>query len=247
MYSLVIVDDETELLEGLSQYFPWGKLGFAVEGAFTNARTALQWCKDNATDVVLTDIRMPFMSGLDLIEQLKDLQHPPLFCIMSAYNDFEYAKQAIRYGVMEYLVKPASFEEIEQTFSNIRTQLDGKVLYSATTPVAEQSLNPLITQALSIIEKRTSTCSLQSIAEELGINPSYLSRLFKEEKGLNFQDYLLQRKMEIAKTMLGGAFGYKNKEIAKALGYQDTQNFCRTFRKYYGTSPQQMRAELTKR
>lgn len=247
MYSLVIVDDEKELLEGLSQYFPWGKLGFTVSGAFSNARSALQWCQDNPTDVLLTDIRMPFMSGLELIEQLKGFSAPPLFCIMSAHNDFEYAKQAIRFGVMEYLVKPASFEEIEQTFLNIRSELDGKTVYPAQSSTANQETNPLITQALSIIEKRTSTCSLQSIAGELGINPSYLSRLFKEVQGLNFQDYLLQCKMQQAKTMLGGTLGYKNKDIAKSLGYQDTQNFCRTFRKYYGTSPQQMRAELIKR
>jgi YesN/AraC family two-component response regulator len=148
MYSFVIVDDETELLEGLAHYFPWESIGFSVSGSFSDVRSALAFCKDHHADVLLTDIRMPFMSGLQLIKELKQFPSPPQFCIMSAYDDFGYAKEAIGYGVLEYL---------------------------------------------------------------------------------------LTHKMEVAKQMLTSKVGYKNKEIAEALGYQDTQNFCRTFRKYWGT------------
>jgi len=246
MYALVIVDDEKELLEGLSQYFPWEKLGFWIAGAFSDARSALAWCKSNPVDVVLTDIRMPFLSGLDLIKELKALGVAPLFCIMSAYSDFAYAKQAIGLGVQEYLVKPSSFEEIERTFRIIRSRLDGTDVQSVPE-LHRQEGNPLMLQAFSIIEKRTSTCTLRSIATELGITTSYFSRLFKEKTGRNFQDYLLEVKMEQARRILSGKISYRNKEIAKALGYQDTQNFCRTFRKYFGTSPQQYREELNRR
>jgi len=242
MYTLVIVDDETELLEGLSQYFPWESIGFSVSGSFTDARSALAFCKDHHPDVLLTDIRMPFMSGLQLIKELKQFPSPPQFCIMSAYDDFGYAKEAIGYGVLEYLVKPSSFEEIKQTFEKIRHVLDG------TTPAMAPSSsfvpsNPLVTKTLVIIEKKLSSCTLQNIASELGVTTSYLSRLFKEETTQNFQEYLLTHKMEVAKQMLTSKVGYKNKEIAEALGYQDTQNFCRTFRKYWGTSPQQLKKE----
>jgi two-component system response regulator YesN len=105
------------------------------------------------------------------------------------------------------------------------------------------SSNPLVTKTLAIIEKKLSSCTLQNIASELGVTTSYLSRLFKEETTQNFQVYLLGHKMEVAKQMLTSKVGYKNKEIAQALGYQDTQNFCRTFRKYWGTSPQQLKKE----
>ncbi|HKM08183.1 MAG TPA: response regulator [Sphaerochaeta sp.] len=242
MYSLVIIDDETELLEGLSQYFPWEKIGFTVAQAFSDGRSALAFCKTHSVDVVLTDIRMPFISGLDLIQELQTAQYVPLFCIMSAYESFDYAKKAIAYGVQDYLLKPSSFEDIEKTFLKIRTILDCNANFPPNDGNTEHYAAPII-KTLSIIRKRIRSSSLQSIAEELGINSSYLSRLFKEEIGQNFQEYLVQTKMEQAERMLMGNIGYTNKEIAEALGYQDTQNFCRTFKNYFGTSPQQYRKD----
>lgn len=243
MYSLVIVDDETELLEGLSHYFPWESIGFVVTGSFIDGRTALEFCRHTTPDVVLTDIRMPFMDGLQLIESLTALQPTPLFCVMSAYNDFEYAKRAIGYGVQEYLVKPSSFDEIKETFLKIRALLDGTSVPVAAHHTAQEQTNHLIAQTYAIMEKRISTCSLQNIAGELSITDSYLSRLFKEKTGRNFQEVLLEKKMETARQMLASRVNYKNKEIAQALGYQDTQNFCRTFQKYWGKSPQKFKKE----
>ncbi|HPZ15974.1 MAG TPA: response regulator [Sphaerochaeta sp.] len=244
MYSLVIVDDETELLEGLSHYFPWESIGFVVTGSFIDGRTALQYCTHNRPDVVLTDIRMPFMDGLQLLEALTALEPTPLFCVMSAYNDFEYAKRAISYGVQEYLVKPSSFDEIRETFLKIRALLDGTTVPVATHHVASEQTNHLIAQTYAIMEKRIGSCSLQNIASELSITDSYLSRLFKEKTGRNFQEVLLEKKMETARQMLASRVNYKNKEIAQALGYQDTQNFCRTFQRYWGKSPQKFKKEV---
>lgn len=244
MYSLVIVDDETELLEGLSHYFPWESIGFAVTGSFIDGRTALRFCTHNTPDVVLTDIRMPFMDGLQLLEALTALEPTPLFCVMSAYNDFEYAKRAISYGVQEYLVKPSSFDEIRETFLKIRAILDGSTIPVATHHAGPEQTNYLIAQTYAIMEKRIGSCSLQNIASELSITDSYLSRLFKEKTGRNFQEVLLEKKMETARQMLSSRVNYKNKEIAQALGYQDTQNFCRTFQRYWGKSPQKFKKEV---
>ncbi len=242
MYSIVIVDDESELLEGLSEFFPWESIGFKVSGAFGDAKSALKHCKDNRTDVVLTDIHMPFMDGLQLIKELKDLQVSPLFCIMSAYSEFDYAKKAIHYGVQEFLVKPAGFEEITRAFEKIRATLDGTAVDIETASSIE-SENSLITRTLALIEKRLSSCTLQNIAGELSVTDSYLSRLFKAETGMKFQTYLLSRKMDTARQMLESKVQYKNRDIASALGYQDTQNFCRTFRNYWGKSPKKFKEE----
>lgn len=242
MYSLVIIDDEVELLEGLSTYFPWETIGFTVSASFTDARTAIPFCKEHPVDVVLTDIRMPFISGLDLIQELKKSKSDLLFCVMSAYDSFEYARRAIAYGVQDYLVKPATFEEIQNTFFKIRSLLDEKTIALATES-GDTHYAPLIATAHSILHKRFGSCTLQSVASELGINSSYLSRLFKEETGRNFQDILFEVKMEHACRMLTGKIRYKNKDIAKAVGYQDTQNFCRAFKARFGSSPQQYRKE----
>ena len=79
--------------------------------------------------------------------------------------------------------------------------------------------------------------SLRAVADELGVSESYLSRLFKKETGINFQKYLQDIKMATAISMLTPPAKYRNKEIAEALGYTDSQNFCRTFRKVYGMTP----------
>ena len=239
MYDLVIVEDEDEVRNGLVEFFPWEKLGFRVVADFDNGRSALDYCLQHRADVVLTDIRMSFFSGLDLIRELSSHPDPPLFCIMTAYSDFEYAKEAIRYSVQDYIVKPASLDEISSSFRRIRERLD-----EASAPVvaaAGESDNPLISRAMDIIGKKTSTCTLASVSAELGVNSSHLSRLFKEKTGENFQSYLIRQKMNIAVSMLESRAGYRNSDIAEATGYSDVQNFCRIFTRYFGVSPQQYR------
>ena len=239
MYDLVIVEDEDEVRNGLVEFFPWEKLGFRVAADFDNGRSALDYCLQHRADVVLTDIRMSFFSGLDLIRELSAHPDPPLFCIMTAYSDFEYAKEAIRYSVQDYIVKPASLDEISSSFRRIRERLD-----EASVPVvaaAGESDNPLISRAMDIIGKKTSTCTLASVSAELGVNSSHLSRLFKEKTGENFQSYLIRQKMNIAVSMLESRAGYRNSDIAEATGYSDVQNFCRIFTRCFGVSPQQYR------
>jgi YesN/AraC family two-component response regulator len=235
MYSLVIVDDEAVLRDGLAQHFPWEKYGFSVKGVFSCPKQALTFFSKDSADVLLTDIRMPFMSGLDLIRRLKEDPHnKTAMCLLSAYRDFAYAQEGMALGVKYYLVKPTSFEEIAETFQKIKAELDIQLPSAVNVP---EMKNGIIKQAYAIMAVKTSACTLFSIADELGLDPSYLSRLFKKETGENFRDKLLRIKMDTAAEMLKSSVNYKNREISAALGYQDTQNFCRTFQNYFGLSP----------
>ena len=237
MYQLIIVDDEEELREGIATCFPWQKHGFVIAGTFGDCRSAIAFCLDHPVDVVLSDIRMPFQTGFDLIQTLQEHDRHPLFCIMSAYSEFSYAQKALRLNVEDYLVKPASFHDIAATMEKIRAKLDGRPAM-AGKQASDAVDNPLVSKAISLINRKTGTCSLQSVASELAISQSYLSRLFKETMGTTFQSYLLETRMRQAADMLCGNQKYTNKEIATTLGYQDTQNFCRTFRRYWNTTPQ---------
>lgn len=103
MYNLVIIDDEESIVKGLKEHVSWLKIGFQVVATFSSSQAALLYCETKPVDVILTDIRMPFISGLDFIALLQEkLQNPPLFCIMSAYDDFSYAQKAIKLGVKSY-------------------------------------------------------------------------------------------------------------------------------------------------
>lgn len=235
MYTLAIVDDEVELREGLAYHFPWEKHGFSVSGVFAGARELLAFLETTSVDVLITDIRMPRMSGLDLILKIKEeLNRDIIFCLLSAYRDFEYAQEGIHLGVRYYLLKPTDFDEIAEAFEKIRAELD------ACHPLNKELKdidNVLVRKAMTIMDHQMDSCTLLSIASQLGLNPSYLSRLFREESGEKFQDYLQRIKMERAATLLGRSHQYRTKEIAAMLGYQDTQNFCRRFKLFYGMSP----------
>jgi YesN/AraC family two-component response regulator len=243
MYTLVIVDDEPVVRDGLALHFPWEKFGFKVKEVFTGAQKALAFFETDTTDALLTDIRMPFMSGLDLIRRIKENpQRRTIMCLLSAYRDFSYAQEGMALGVKYYLVKPTSFEEIGETFQKIRRELEDRFPPVKISPgVQPDTANAVVKRMYSIMLTKTSACSLDGIGREIGMDVSYISRLFKKETGKNFRDELQTIKMEQAVKMLESTGSYTNQEISDTLGYQDTQNFCRVFKKHYGMSPGKFR------
>jgi len=240
MYSLVIVDDEEEILEGMRQLKDWDNMGFYVASTFSDPQNVCPYCTTHLVDVLLTDIRMSGLSGLSLIKQLQEkCIYVPLFCIMSAYSDFSYAQEAIKLGVKSYLLKPSSISEIKDTFAHLKQELDKRPHLTAQS--SSESKNPLIQQALRIVQVQPDNCSLKTIAVKLGVNVSYLSRLFKEETQENFSDYLQKAKMDKAQSLLQENVVYTNTQIARMLGYRETQNFIRVFKSRFGMPPQEYR------
>lgn len=124
MYKLIIVDDDELIRKGLERVIKWHQLGFLVEGTFSNADAALEYIKKEPVDVILTDIKMPEMSGLELIGQAKNHQKSIKSVIISGYSEFELAKKALLLKVEDYLLKPLGEEEIEAAFKKLKEDLD---------------------------------------------------------------------------------------------------------------------------
>ena len=124
MFKLVIVEDEDNIRHSLECFIPWNEMGFQVINTFSDGSDALAFLKDNPCDAVLTDIRMSRMSGLEMIQQLHQIQPDIKTVILSGYSDFAYAQQAITYKVTQYLVKPVDEEELIAVFKGIKQQLD---------------------------------------------------------------------------------------------------------------------------
>ncbi|UQZ33384.1 DNA-binding response regulator [Paenibacillus sp. PK3_47] len=124
MIKVVIVDDEPKLRQGLQTLIPWESLGFTVIAAAGNGRDALKIIGEEAPELVIADIRMPVMDGLQLIQQLRSAGHRMHCIILSGYADFEYAKQAIKYGVEGYLVKPVNVTEMSATLKQVRMRIE---------------------------------------------------------------------------------------------------------------------------
>jgi two-component system response regulator YesN len=114
MRTILLVDDEEISLRGMKNLIPWGRWQCSLLGAVRSGQEALDFLSRTLADIVITDIRMPGMDGLELIQQIQR-QYPTVrFIIISAYGEFEYAKQAMRYGVLDFLLKPVGISEIEE-------------------------------------------------------------------------------------------------------------------------------------
>ena len=118
LLKLVIVDDEPILLKGLMNTYEWEQMGFQVVGTAQSGEQALKVIGEKRPDVVLTDIRMKQMTGLQMMEEVQKTQRDCIFIVLSAYRDFSYAKQACDLGAFAYLLKPIEDEQIQETMES---------------------------------------------------------------------------------------------------------------------------------
>ena len=124
MYKLLIVEDEKSIAYGIANSIDWEAWGFIINGVCGNGTEALEQIKKDKPHVVLSDIRMPEMDGVELMQHLNQYYPEIKIIILSGYNDFEYLQMSIKNRVMEYLLKPTDLDEFEVTFRRIKERLD---------------------------------------------------------------------------------------------------------------------------
>ena len=121
LLKVLLVDDEPFITKGLAVLVDWNALGFAIEGAVSNGRQALAFLKKHPVDLIIADIQMPVMDGLELMEVIhRDHLSDAYFVILSGYSDFEYARQAIRFDCMDYLLKPVMTDQLTELLHKVR-------------------------------------------------------------------------------------------------------------------------------
>lgn len=123
-YSVLLVDDEEEVLQVIMKKLDWESMGFHIAGYARNGVEALEMAEELQIDVVLTDIKMPYMDGLTLCKKLKELYQKIKVIIFSGFDEFEYAKEAIKIEAEEYILKPVNSNELREVFERIKTNLD---------------------------------------------------------------------------------------------------------------------------
>ena len=246
MYQLLIVDDEVAIRNGICNYFPWHDLGFQVAGQCENGRQALEYCLSHSVDVILCDIKMPIMDGLELAQELHQRKLGINMVLLSGYREFEFARQALKYNIKHYILKPTKYEELAEVFVKIKDELDQE---RSPQPGSGEEDNhvksagyydKLIATVKSYITQNYPTATLEKASELVHINPNYLCKLFKNLTGENFSDFLLKIKMKEAAALLRD-ISYKTYQISELVGYSNPKNFTRTFKKYYGVTPREFR------
>ena len=123
MYKLILVDDDTVALRSLSEVFEWEKFGFTLLSTFTNGTAAMDFISQNLVDLVVTDIKMPALDGLEMAKNCFDRYPNTHFILISAYRDFSYAQKAISYNVIDYLTKPLSIPAMEEAMHKAHKKL----------------------------------------------------------------------------------------------------------------------------
>ena len=232
---LMIVEDEQRARRGLKNIILSISPDNEIVAETSNGRSALELIKTVKPDAVFTDIKMPFMDGLTLIKEVRKLGMDTKFVIISAYEEFEYAKQAITYGVSEYLVKPLIMEDIRNALDAIcdkKKSDNGRISLSKRYP----NVHPIILKALKMIENEYFTSMNQKdIANNLGISPEYFSGLFSKNIGESFVHFLRNYRIEIAKSLYLNS-DIPREEVPFKVGFVDEKYYNRVFKNTTGMS-----------
>ncbi|KHF35425.1 putative response regulatory protein [Paenibacillus sp. P1XP2] len=263
MYKVLLVDDEAIARMGIRSTFDWEVNGFELVGEASNGQRAMKWVESKEIDILITDIAMPVMDGLELARRTREICPWVKVLLLSCHSDFEYVREGIRLGAFDYILKPMlSAESLKTVLYEMRHSLqkekeDHRILEqykeknSADTAVAvmplplpadcpppDKSLHQrIVQQAVEYISEHfTESISLQQVADKVCVSRNYFSEMFKRVTGHNFIDYLITLRVNRAKELLQNPT-LKVYEVAEMSGFNDTKHFSKQFKKVVGLTP----------
>ena len=234
MYRVMLVDDEVSVRRLLQSTIDWESAGMCLVGEASSGIEAINIIDDLRPDIVFVDICMPFMSGIEFTELITKRYKDLMIIILTAFDNFEYARQCVRLPVVEYMLKPIVRQEVMEVLARVRKKLDEK------NPEIQEPGQEIAPSAIEMIRQyirenfTDSQINLTSVAQHFGFNASYLSRKFKQETGKSFVEFLIECRMERAIELAG-----KNAKMfctATEVGIPDPNYFGRCFKKYTGIS-----------
>lgn len=243
---LLIADDEDTIRRGVSKYVKLHSERFAQIYEAENGQKALDLLLKYQPDLLLLDVQMPLKNGIDVMREASKAGLRPITVILSGYDEFTYAQQAIRYGAKEYLLKPVRATDILACLTKLADEAYGTETKDELGSEQEKH-NHFVREAQEYIAEHYAEDILQSdVAERLGISGGYLSTLFSQNLNCKFVDYLNQVRIEHACTYLKQNF-FKTYEIAYRVGFRDEKYFSKVFKKIKGVSPKEYRTNNTEK
>ena len=240
MINVLLVEDEELIRQGMRYTTPWEQYGCEVIGEAKDGVEGIEKILELKPDIVITDVKMPKMDGLEMLEKLRDRGCEAYVIILTAYDSFTYAQQALRLGAVDFLLKPFHDGDLE----NAVLRLQRKLAKKAETPeiklpeVRSGIKSRYVQEAMDCMGKNCGdpNLSISQIAGTLGLSEGHLSHLFKKETGITVGAYLTRCRIQKAMGLLrqGKCRVY---EVAESCGYRDITYFSGTFKKMTGMSP----------
>jgi two-component system response regulator YesN len=249
---MIVADDERWIRERIINSIGWEEIGVAIAGEAQDGEEALELCETLMPDIVLTDIRMPAINGLELVMAIKERGVNAKIIIISGYNDFSYAQKAIKLGVFDYILKPVEnsemLEVVKRCVRQIELESGGRESAGFSMPPAKTGtpekggrIQKMLEKTKKFIEENyAKPLTQRDAAESIMLNTSYFSKIFNEEVGGSFPHYLARYRVGKAIELMKDPT-LKVYEIASRVGYDNVQYFIKIFRHYTGMSPNQYR------
>src|SRR5699024_4921597 len=253
MYKLLIIEDEEMIRKGLMYSIDWFKYNCVVIGEATNGLEGVNQIKKLEPDIVLLDINMPIMTGLELMEEVSN-NYSFSTIILSGYNDFTYAKKAIDYGVETYLLKPIEKEKLLEALEKAKDTIElkrkyeliekkkvkiegNKVLNVSLWNSSRSEYNPAIHRAIKYIEEKyKEKITMEDLVDITGMSATYLNNQFKDSTTFTFNEYLnryrIQKSIELIQST-----DDKISNIALDVGFTTYRYFVTVFKRYTGIIP----------
>lgn len=260
MLTALIVEDEPLMREYLlfnlsSIHDQWITAACAKDGV-----EAMALLNEQHFDLIITDIKMPRMTGVELATYVHNNIADTDIIFLTGYDEFDYARAAVRSGVSDYLLKPLQDAELHAILDKLAKkrsagetrqaipQVKAHVSPDAAFPLEDVESSVLVQRARDYIQMNYSKpFSLNEVASALEVNPAYLSSVFKSERGEPYSKYLLRLRMERATLLLSTHTAAKVGDIASEVGYLSVKHFDSVFKKYYGMTPNAYRSSIARR
>ncbi len=242
MHSVYLVDDDPLIIESLTTSVLWMDNGFEVAGSNTDPSTAVDDILKIKPDVVFSDLKMPAMSGTQLIRILKEHDIDCEFVMLSAFGTFEDARSFFLLDGFDYLLKPFNQSDAEIVLERLSRKLAKKECLQPSisySPSGNPGFDELVQYVTENFSKRF---TLASLSKSFNISPNYICNLFAKHYNSTLTIFITNLRMSEAARLIrlsGTAF----KEIAINCGYRDYFYFCKVFKEYYGIAPSQYRDE----
>lgn len=250
MYKVLIVEDELIIQKGIHFKVDWLTHNCVVVGTASNGQEGIELIQKLQPDIVISDIRMPFVNGIELIQQTKE-QFKYEAIIISGYSDFEYAKKGIQLGVVDFILKPIHYDELNAALIKITKKLDEKANVKSSNLEQIQTLIELpefhgqtrdmkyVKEMIDYIQSHyAEKISIHDLSEKLHTSHTTLHTKFKKATNYTFNDFL--NRYRIMKAI---EFMHEEHtliyEVASKVGFIDYKYFSQVFKKYTGYSPSQ--------
>lgn len=237
MYTVLIADDEFIERKYLRKIFEKHSDSFRIVGEALNGKEAVDKSRHFAPDIIILDINMPSINGLEAAKIIKDFLPRSTIILNTAYAEFEFARLALEYRLDGYLLKPSKEDEILKCIQKCTNRMRP----SPSLPVKNEDGVEKV--KAKIEEEYMQNLSLNTLSSFVHFSPSYLSTIFHRQTGMTITEYVRKVRISHAIDMLENSADSVC-EIAKKCGFSNIPHFNRVFKKYTGNSPIELRKKM---